>query len=169
MTELTPEEKRKIYEEEKFRIDTQEKVRKKIKRKTKPTTWGCLILIILGIIILSGVFSPSKKSEIPPSAVQKREEIELKASVRFTGTQFIIMNNDSFDWINVKLEINPAFLKSGYVYNAKRIKPNLEYTVGAMQFTKSDGTRFNPFAIKPKEIFIAADTPKGRGYYSGGW
>ncbi|GAH35115.1 unnamed protein product, partial [marine sediment metagenome] len=58
---------------------------------------------------------------------------------------------------------------SGYTYRASIIIPNNEYVIGAMQFTKGDGTRFNPITIKPKEIFITCDTPEGKAYYSGGW
>jgi hypothetical protein len=38
-----------------------------------------------------------------------------------------------------------------------------------MQFTKSDGTMSNPFTTAPKTIMISCDTPKGHGYYTGGW
>ena len=171
MAELTPEEKQRIYEEEKTRLEAQVQIKKKLeKKKTSSITWGCLTLvIIIAIVWFIGIFSPSKRSEAPPPPVQKKEEVELKATVRFTGTQFIIVNKNNFAWTNVKLDINPGTFKSGYVYKVSKISSNKEYTVGAMQFAKGDGTRFNPFTMKPKEIFIACDTPKGRGYYTGGW
>ena len=71
MSGLTPEEKQRIYEEEKERA----KAQKKIKRKTSPVTWGCLTLVvIIAIVWLAGVFSPSKKQVTPTkSAVQVKK------------------------------------------------------------------------------------------------
>lgn len=74
MSELTPEEKKRIYEEEKERMKAQEK----IKKKTKPATWGCLtIIIVIAIVWLGGVFSPSRKQVTSTKpAAQKQESIE---------------------------------------------------------------------------------------------
>ena len=43
------------------------------------------------------------------------------------------------------------------------------YTVGAMQFAKSDGEKFNPITHKPLNFSIWCDTPKGKGFYYGSW
>ena len=173
MSELTPEEKRRIYEEEKTRIEAQQQIKRKYARKTKPRTWGCLILIsLIVIIIIVSYFKIPQGTGTDRSTLittQEKEEIELNVEARFTGTQFIIVNKNDFIWTNVKLDINTGTFRSGYVYRVKNILPNKKYTIGAAQFTKSDGTRLNPFVIKPKTIFIICDTPKGRAYYTGGW
>lgn len=168
MTELTPEEKQKIYNEEKTRLEAQEKVKKEA--DAKKTKSGCIGLIVLLVFItavmwICGVFETDNK----PQAPTKPLYVDLEASIKFTGTQFIITNNDSFDWKNVELEINPGILKSGYKLNAGLISAGKTYTVGAMQFAKPDGTRFNPFSIKPQSMSISCDTPKGKGFYSGEW
>ncbi len=169
MSELTPEEKKKIFEEEKARIEAQEKIKKRIdKKKTKPATIGCSVLIILvALVAIINLLKPpsEQESKAPPEPLY----IDLNASVRFTGTQFIITNKDSFNWRNVELEINPGLLKSGYKLNAGLMSAGETYTVGAMQFAKPDGTRFNPLSIKPQSISISCDTPKGKGFYSGKW
>jgi len=95
--------------------------------------------------------------------------VDLNATVRFTGTQFVIKNDDSFDWTNVKLEINSGLISGGYVLNAERMRPGETYTVGAMQFAKSDGERFNPLTHKPQKLSVWCDTPRGKGFYLGGW
>lgn len=168
MSELSPEEKKRIYEEEKTRLEAQEKLKKESEKKKTQT--GCLgligLLIVIAVVMwICGVFETEKKPQAPSEPLY----VDLKASVRFTGTQFIITNNDSFDWKNVELEINPGLLKSGYKLKAGLISTGQTYTVGALQFAKPDGTRFNPFSIKPQSISISCDTPRGKGFYSGKW
>jgi hypothetical protein len=105
-------------------------------------------------------FEPGEKPK------ETRNELnDLRAYVNFTGSQFVIRNDDEFDWVNVKMEINPGILRGGYSLETGRIVRGQTYTVGAMQFAKGDGTRFNPFAMKPQSFVITCD----RGFWSGGW
>jgi hypothetical protein len=89
----------------------------------------------------------------------------LNASVDFDGTQFIIANADKYDWTNVRIKVNAGLLNNGYYLDTYTLKAGSVYTVGSMQFAKSDGTRFNPFQMKPRKVEISCDTPKGSGYY----
>jgi hypothetical protein len=168
MAELTPEEKRRIYEEEKTRLEARESLKKVAdQKKSKNAGIGCLVIIvIIGVIwIISNLSSDKSGSSSAPSD----QEVKLTADVTFTGTQFILTNNDSFNWTKVNIEINGGLLSGGYELNTDLITAKETYSVGAMQFAKSDGTRLNPFATKPQKVFITARTPRGTGYYSGSW
>jgi len=107
--------------------------------------------------------------EIGKPSTRPSSTIDLKASVRFTGTQFVITNNNSFDWTNVKLEVNSGLLRGGFVLKTKRICAGETYTVRAMQFAKGDGNRFNPLTNKPLNFSIWCDTPEGKGFWYGSW
>lgn len=98
-----------------------------------------------------------RKKKTSSPKIKTQVERKIHASVSFNGTQFIITNNDSFDWTNVKFELNAGILKSGYILRENRIKSGHTYTVGALQFAKSGGERFNPFTMKPQSMFIFAD------------
>ena len=90
---------------------------------------------------------------------------DLKASVRFTGTQFIITNNDTYDWKNCKVEVNGE-----YKIKNKSFSAGQSYTVGAMQFVDSDGKKFNPITHKAQDIFFWCDNEQGkRASYLGSW
>lgn len=95
--------------------------------------------------------------------------VDLAAAVRFTGTQFVITNNDAFNWSNCRMEINSGIARGGYELRAPLIAARSTSTVGAMQFAKRDGERFNPISMKPNSFSIACDTPQGRGYSFGEW
>lgn len=95
--------------------------------------------------------------------------VDLNAHVQFTGEQFMVANKDSFDWTNVKLEVNFGLVSSGYILKVPIVKAYEIFTVGAMQFAKKGGERFNPFTQKPQKFSIWCDTPKGKGSYIGGW
>jgi hypothetical protein len=60
---------------------------------------------------------------------------------------------------------------NGYEYQLESLKPGQSVTVSARQFTKKDGTRFNPLALKPTEFYIHVDVDATgtRGVWQGGW
>lgn len=118
MTELTPEEKRRIYEEEKERIKAQEK----IKRKTKPATWGCLILIILIIIMAIGVFSPSKKQVTSTKAITPIKKSIPKVTQKDENTLKLMIESGLVEKINPQWNevfVNP-FVWASLKYQEKR-------------------------------------------------
>ena len=179
-SEDNPYAKKNIDEEDKVRkrIEKEEKMRAEIRafqaekdkiekeKKKSPLGAGCLVFLILVIAVCFIMFNPftSQKEETQPSY------ISLSASVEYTGTQFIIKNNDNFDWLNVKMEVNGSFLSSGFILKTNRMEAGGTYTVGALQFAKKDGTRFNPVTYKPQKFDIDCDTPKGENaFWTGSW
>ena len=85
------------------------------------------------------------------------------------GTHFVISNQDSFNWVNVELQLNPGLITSGYKRTAAIIEAGSSISIGAREFAKSDGERFNPSTHRAQSISISCDTPKGKGFYSGDW
>ena len=90
--------------------------------------------------------------------------VDLNASVSFTGTQFVIKNNDSFDYNNAKLELNGDYVLKGY-----NLKAGETYTVGMMQFADKKGNRFTALQ-KPQNFSIWCDLSSGKnGFYYAEW
>lgn len=123
------------------------------------------VLIFVGILLVIVMImqGTSGDNESTGSSI-----VKLKASVEFTGTQLVITNNDSFDWVNVKMEINAGLVRSGYALEHPIMKAGETYTVGALQFAKSNGTRFNPIGMKVQKFSIISrdsnNMPKGSWY-----
>ena len=134
---------------------------------------GVAFLIFITIGIISFFLNDGAKNLTSNSSSSKPEQSssiqDLNATVGFDDIQFIIVNKNVFDWRNVKLEINDKAFSSGYVCNIPLIKAGNEYTIGSMQFAKSNGERFNPFTYKVLSLSIWCDTPKGKGFYYGTW
>lgn len=116
----------------------------------------------IGPIIDRGLELAKRKSTPVRSSTAPEK---LDASVSFTGTQFVITNENTYDWTDVKLEINYGVVSSGFVLRVARLQAGQKYQVGAAQFTKSDGERFNPFTHKPLKFAIFCK----QGDYIGGW
>lgn len=130
---------------------------------------GCLTVlgIFLFIVVIAAIIAlaPEEKSKKPSRAPSAT--VDLEARVRFDGSQFIITNGNSFDWTSAKMEVNSGLLAGGYILKVKRLEAGHTYTVGALQFAKSDGTRLNPFKTKPQKFSIWCDVPKGKGFWYG--
>lgn len=161
---LTKADKRRIEEEEKYRTEVRNRTEVRSdsseapKQKTKPEGCGtgCWVVLIV-FAALGAIFYLFDKMEEEgkpsPSPVPVMER-DFKASVSFSGTQFVITNLDDLDCQSAKMEINGGIFKGGYILEGYTLEAGKTYKVGALQFTKKDGTRFNPFETKPKDFFI---------------
>lgn len=121
---------------------------------TKKTTYFLSILTIVIFLIIA--YASSEESE--------DSMVDLNASVSFNGTQFVIRNNDTFDYNNVTLEVN-----GNYKLKDINLKAGETYTVGIMQFADKNGNRFT-LMQKPQKFYIFCDLLEGNnGYYFAEW
>jgi hypothetical protein len=172
---LTEEEKQKIIEEEEYRQKVREQEAYRVQLRTQPKGNSKdnhkKMLILFGILLLIGLLSylfnegeTFRKNNLP-TAVSNNESPAPKtqttfvASVNFTGTQFVVSNLDSNVCENAKMQVNSDYELNGYTLESglnsvSKSGDVTVYKVGAGQFAKKDGTRFNPYSTKPQNFFI---------------
>jgi len=66
--------------------------------------------------------------------------LRLNAEVTFPGARFIISNNDSFDWRNVKLEIMPESTEYRFSLRVPNISAGEICKATAVEFSKKAGS-----------------------------
>src|SRR5437868_3445224 len=107
------------------------------KNPTANTAAGCFgLVIIVSACVWIGHTAPScsnssspptGNSSSPPTGSGEQKEIDLHASVKFTGSEFVITNNDNFDWTSVELTVNGGLFK-GYKYKTSALSAGQTYT-----------------------------------------
>lgn len=159
---LSTKQKQKIEEEEEYRAQ----VRGERKEKEKSSRGkGCLTVVL--IFITMGIIGSALSNS---SGGNVNKKTDFKASAYFTGTQFVISNEDSQDCQSARVIINITW-NGGYTLEGYNLEKGQTYTVGAGQFTLSDGTRLNPFTTKPKSISITCqgNNELNGATYIGNW
>lgn len=127
-----------------------------------------VVIILISIIFFYDTSGRKRISDVDSSG--RSSTVKLKAKVTFPGARFIISNNDSFDWENVKLEIIPESTEDRFSLRIPNISAGETYTAAAAEFSKDDGTHFNPDTMKPQKFWILCDTPtRESGSYLTGW
>ena len=144
--------------------------------------WG--LIGFIGLVVLGAIVSPSDKKTTSPKAEETKKESvvtntptplpspkenELDGMVSFNNLQFTVTNLNNFEWRNCKFEVNPGLFGVGYYYNAPSPLEGLNiYTIGALQFAKSNGERFNPYQLKAQRFTASCRDQSGElifGYW----
>ncbi|MBN2181270.1 MAG: hypothetical protein JW715_05100 [Sedimentisphaerales bacterium] len=145
-----------------------EDVKKSFHKTRCPFTLQVIAVILICISILSS--SSTKNSKMGKAKPSEESTVRLNTKVTFTGTQFIIYNNDTFDWTNVELQIILEPYGRNYSIEIPRMPAGKEQRIRATEFVRQDETRFDPYKMKPKRFRIWCDTPTGeKGSYFAGW
>ncbi|MBY0054786.1 hypothetical protein H7K32_24735 [Brevibacillus agri] len=108
------------------------------------------LIVLLMVALLSGC------AEAP-------EEIQLNANVSWDGKYLYIENNDDFAWDNANITLNEDFeYKTKFVAKGKT-------SLELVEFTKSNGERYNPDTTKIMKVMIYMPPTKERadGYWFG--
>jgi hypothetical protein len=120
-----------------------------------------VILIFAGVVFFYGTSGRKHISDV--GSTGQSSTVKLNAKVAFPGAQFIISNNDSFDWKNVNLEIIPGSLEDRFSLNVPIILSGETYEADAAEFVNDIGIHFDPVKMKPQEFWILCDTPTRKG------
>ncbi len=112
------------------------------------------LFIVVGVFAIIFMIATTMKSYTSPSGTSqqitdKEDKKDLKIVAHFTGTKFEIINLDDYDCENALLVVNNEYELKGYTLGVGQ-----SYEVGAAQFMTSDGTRFNPFSMKPQSFAV---------------
>jgi len=136
------------------------------RRPRSPFAAGLIVVVILIGIVLFYDNSGRKPVSYIDNPYQS-STIRLKAKIAFPEAGFIITNDDSFDWQNVKLELMPESTEDSFSLKVPNISAGETYTVTAAEFSRADGVRFDLYKMKPKKLLILCDTPnnKSGSYY----
>lgn len=108
-----------------------------------------LLIIFFAPFVLINMINGASKSNSSNGAPEPIKPEHMNASVNFKDNQFIITNLEKSDCQNARMQVNSDYELKGYMLASGQV-----YTVGAGQFTKGDGTRFNPFSTKPQNFYI---------------
>jgi hypothetical protein len=84
----------------------------------------------------------------------------VKAAVEFDGSNFRVANTGSNPWVAAQFSINRRSFGDGFDLVAGTVGGGAAVKVGALQFAKSDGTRFNPLEVEAQTLTVTA-TIKG--------
>jgi len=127
-----------------------------------------VVLILVVVVFFYGTSGRKRISDVDNPG--RTSTVKLNAKVIYPGERFVISNNDSFDWKNVKLEIVSETTDDRFSLKVPNILAGETYTAAAAEFLKDDTTRFNPYTMKPKKFWILCDTPtRENASYLAGW
>ena len=142
-----------------------------IKHNSRSKSSFAVKIFVFIILVFTVLFV--SKSKIKPSLTEavptQGSTILLNAEVTLSGSHFIITNNDSFDWINVELQIISDYVGNDFVTMIPKISAGRKLSVRAAEFTQKDGVCFDPYTMKSQSFRIRCNTStKENGtYYAG--
>lgn len=136
---------------------------------------------MISITLSSGHALSSQGSKRTPKSHNTIQTTQsgLKAFVKFTGQQLIIINNDAFDWMNVQFVVRAwpvperasaeSLAGSEITYRLPRVKARGVYTINTFQLGKSTSAAENDPTTRSFSLEIRCDTPQGQDSWVGRW
>lgn len=141
------------------------------------TAFGVFVFfaLALAVALLATKTGPDVRSQsVKTSTAESVMPLtaDLDAFVDVQDGQIVVRNRDSFDWVDVKIALNPGVLRGGWSLPVARIPSGSEWRGGLMAFTKGGGQRFDPFTHAVEHVSISCystEPDHGRGFWYGGY
>jgi hypothetical protein len=141
-----------------------------------------LVGIPLLIAVVYVIFIHTFKSHQPVShhyKITDKTSDGLKAYTKFTGTQFLIINHDPFDWMDVTVAVNAQRIENQVVsaigerneliLTVPRIRSGGMYTLETSPLAAEAVTGISTLAARTYSLRILGTTPSGKSSWDGRW
>jgi hypothetical protein len=93
--------------------------------------------------------------------------VELHPAVAVQNSSLRLTNRDSFGWKDVVIVLNTRESDEGYTFRLARLPEGVSVELVLTSFTTRKGHAFNPRTTKAFHLSLQAETPQGRGAWSG--
>lgn len=107
-----------------------------------------IVLALLGTILSSGG--------------ETFEFHEIKASVRFDGTRFTIVNREDFAWQNLLIDVNGGLANRGYTLRRDVLVADQALAAAAADFVDDRGRHYDPAREPLRQLRIICDIGEGQ-------
>ena len=140
---------------------------------------GCALF--LSGMLCTSIFYPSRSHQINIENYQiiYRIPTGLKAHTNFTGRQFLIINHDPFDWIDVNVAINTRTRENiavatclesrASIFAIPRIRAGEVYTLQTNNLVAQALPGLQDSLTQIYDLRILATTPWGQSSWNGRW
>jgi hypothetical protein len=138
--------------------------------------------IILFVVMICTTVSPIVRDHQPVLSQYQITNVAsggLKVYTKFTGNQFIIINNDPFDWMNVTVAVTAKRIdrqvvsgggdRDELIHAIPRIRSGGMYTLETRPLSVNVATQTEALTAQAYHLRISSMTPWGWSSWDGRW
>jgi hypothetical protein len=144
----------------------------------------CLFILVISFVMIisaTAILYPMQDHQPILSQYEITHKVSngLKVYTKFTGQQFLIINNDPFDWVDVTLAVNAKQTANQAVSETResnelvlavpRIRSGGTYTLGAGHLSANISTQPPVLTAQAYHLSIVSMTPWGKSSWDGRW
>ena len=122
--------------------------------------------LLLGLLMGAGLVLTGPRG-VERLARWRAPAVELHPAVAVQNLTLRLTNTDSFAWENVQLVLNARVPGEGYTVHLAHLPAGALVELALTRFTAREGLSFDPRTAKAFLLSLEADTPQGRGVWSG--
>jgi hypothetical protein len=93
--------------------------------------------------------------------------VDLHPAVAVHSSTLRLTNTDPFGWTQVQLRLNAPAPNEGYAFSLTTLPARQQVELTLASFTTAKGEAFDPRTTKAFLLLLRAQTPQGRGMWSG--
>jgi len=128
----------------------------------------CAVMALLGSAV--GCSSEAGESKAIGGGYDAPATVRLSGVVvGAVGAGILLQNHSDEQLESVEIVINEKAPAGGFRFRAAAIPPNSTQTYLTQAFKSPSGESLNPVQTKPTSFAVYADTPRGRGSWTGGY
>ncbi len=141
-------------------------------RRARPWRRHLLVVgatFVCGLLLACGGAEDEEAAPVEVPLTSFDSEVQLNISVGFFNGRLLFTNQSSLLLERILVVVNQGEGENEYRAQLSGMKPNFMLHYSPTLFSNEAGTKLDPKAIELNSVTVYADTPEGRGRWSGNY